>query len=37
VHTKIADVAGRVLAAIVCQTLGEFIAKSTGPEMLAAA
>jgi hypothetical protein len=28
---------GRALAAIVCQTLDEFIAKSTGYEMLAAA
>jgi len=28
---------GRTLAAIVCQTLDEFIAKNTGYEMLAAA
>ena len=28
---------GRAVAAIVCQTLDEFIAKSTGYEMLAAA
>ena len=28
---------GRAVAAIVCQTLDEFIAKSTGHEMLAAA
>jgi hypothetical protein len=32
-----ASAQGRALAAIVCQTLDEFIAKSTGYEMLAAA
>jgi hypothetical protein len=32
-----ASAQGRVLAAVVCQTLDEFIAKSTGCEMLAAA
>jgi hypothetical protein len=32
-----ASVRGRALAAIVCQTLDEFTAKSTGYEMLAAA
>ena len=32
-----ASAQGRVLAAIVCQTLDEFIAKSAGCEMLAAA
>jgi hypothetical protein len=32
-----ASAQGRALAAIVCQTLDEFIAESTGYEMLAAA